>query len=168
MKQLNSYINEKLVINKDIKSPYKYHPKDWDELRKIIEKRLKKDKDADLNDIDVSNIKSMYKYIIIHKNNYRKQFGLFEKLDPHNIDISKWDVSNVENFNHMFYGCKNFNCDLSNWNVSNAKDMSQMFEYCYNFTGEGLENWKVSKVKDMYAMFTECKSLKNKPSWYKK
>ena len=35
-----------------------------------------------------------------------------------NCDLSKWDVSNVENMLDMFRDCIKFNCDLSKWNVS--------------------------------------------------
>jgi len=31
---------------------------------------------------------------------------LFADLDPHNIDIRYWDVSNVENMSYMFDNCK--------------------------------------------------------------
>ena len=104
MKQINNYIQEKLVINKNIKAKvYTCQPKDPDELKQILEERLAKDKNANLNDIDVSKITNM---------SY-----LFDELDPHNIDISKWDVSNVENFFGMFFVCYNFNCDLNNLNV---------------------------------------------------
>ncbi|WP_141080657.1 BspA family leucine-rich repeat surface protein, partial [Campylobacter jejuni] len=34
-----------------------------------------------------------------------------------NSDLSKWDVSNVENMSSMFEGCKNFNGDLSKWGI---------------------------------------------------
>ena len=108
MKQLNQYITEKLKINKDIKvKEYNYHPKDKDELESLINTLIKeRGKNADLNDIDVSNITDMSK--------------LFINLDPHNIDISEWNVSNVENMKRMFDNCKNFNSDISNWNVSNG------------------------------------------------
>ena len=54
MKTLNNYINEAL-IKKDTKIKiYNYYPKDIFELREIIEKRLKNNKNADLTDIDVS------------------------------------------------------------------------------------------------------------------
>ena len=80
MKGLTSYITEKLKINKD-SSKY-YYPKDKDELRSLIEKLLEeRGKDADLNDIDVSDIMDMSE--------------LFYGLDPHKIDISEWNVSNV-------------------------------------------------------------------------
>ena len=61
MKQLTTYITEKLRINKDSnKIEYHYHPKDRDELESLIKKLLKERGDeADLNDIDVSDITDM-------------------------------------------------------------------------------------------------------------
>ena len=116
MKQLTTYIIEKLKINKST-NLYHYHPKNKKELRSLIQELLKeRGNDADLNDIDVSDITDMH--------------GLFRDLDPHNIDISKWKVSNVKDMMFMFYECKNFNSDLSKWDVSNVKDMSDMFYGC--------------------------------------
>ena len=118
MKNLDNYITEKLHINKNT-SIYNYFPKTKEELRKILEERLTEDKDADLNDIDVSEITNM--------GVSEDLYGLFEGLDPHNIDISEWDVSKVNNMRYMFYRCYNFNCDLSKWDVSNVTDMHSMF-----------------------------------------
>ena len=148
MKELNNYIQEKLNLSK-----YTCKPKDRDELIEIIKDRLDKDKDANLNDIDVSGITDMY--------------DLFYTLEPHNIDISEWDVSNVTNMSYMFYGCENFNSDLSNWDVSNVEYMSYMFYYCKNFNSN-LSEWDVSNVKYMKRMFSWCDLLKNTPKWYKK
>ena len=115
MKNLNNYILEKLNI-KDIKHQYNYFPKTKGELRQILEERLKEDQDADLNDIDVSEITNMK--------------DLFGHLAPHNIDISEWNVSNVTDMYKMFYDCNSFNSDLSNWDVSNVTDMYNMFDGC--------------------------------------
>ena len=181
MKQLNTYITEKLVIGKNI--IHKKQVSTKEELRKILVIRLSQDPNADLNDIDVSKITNMGPM-----NNYK---GLFEGLDPHNIDISRWnirnvktmrgmfancpnfnsnlsgwDVSNVEDMGFMFDGCKNFNSDLSNWDVSNVTNMEFMFIECKKFNSD-LSNWDVSNVENMEDMFHECKSLKNIPSWYK-
>ena len=188
MKTLNNYINEAL-IKKDTKiKTYNYYPKDIFELREIIENRLKNDKNSDLNDIDVSKIIS---FCDTTRGQYRDR-GLFEGLDPHNIDISEWNVSKVENMKRVFFGCRNLVCDLSKWDVSNVetmdcmffnccntfnsnlsewdvskvKNMSRMFYDCYNFNSD-LSHWDVSKVEDMYNIFHGCKALKNKPSWYK-
>ena len=46
-----------------------------------------------------------------------------------NGDISKWDVSNVEDMYAMFSNSL-FNGDISKWDVSNVKDMSDMFDGC--------------------------------------
>ena len=178
MKALNRYILEKFQITKD-SVLYTCHPKDKVELRKILEERLTKDKNADLNDIDVSQITDMH---YISPNGYH---GLFAHLDPHNIKIDywdasnvkdmycifancpnfkgegleKWDMSNVENMGGMFKNCNNFNGDLGNWNVSKVNDMYAMFYRCEKFEGNGLENWNLSNVKDMSFMFYDCKNF---------
>ena len=191
MKTIVNFINEKLILNKQSQLyKYNYFPKYFDELRSLLEQLLEeRGKDADLNDIDVSKVTSFGDKIKNGK--CKEKYGLFYGLDPHNIDISKWNVSNVKNMQYMFYDCYNFDCNLSRWNVSNVKNMECMFSGCKRFEGKGLENWKpikcqnmycmfvdcynfdcdlsnwnVSKVKDMQYMFSECTSLKNRPSWY--
>ncbi len=143
MKNLKSYVQEAFRINKDYKpEQYSCQPKTKDELKQILAKRLEKDKNADLNDIDVSNIENMYQ--------------LFYRLDPYDIDISEWDVSKVETMDSMFAGCKHFDADLSKWDVSKVTNMRYMFYNCSNFEGKGLENLDVSKVTQMESMFANC------------
>jgi surface protein len=113
MNNLNTYIIEKLHLNKDIKPVYHYHPEGRDELKSLIEKLIEeRGLNADLNDIDVSNVTNMY--------------GMFYKSE-FNGDISSWDVSNVEDMYGMFFDSK-FNQDISKWNVSNVKDIRYMFK----------------------------------------
>lgn len=50
-----------------------------------------------------------------------------------NKDINNWDVSNVENMDHMFNGAKSFNQPLKNWDVSSVKDMFRMFDGATSF-----------------------------------
>ena len=152
MKTLIDIIEGLKIGSKTKVNTYSCQPKDKNELRSIINERLKKDKDANLNDIDVSEITDMS--------------NLFVKLYPYNIDISEWDVSKVTNMSYMFNGCDNFNCDLSNWDVSNVTDMKCMFNGCHKFN-QDISKWDVSNVIDMKYMFFWCDSLKNKPSWYK-
>ena len=114
MKSLKSYIQEKLVIKK---SKYNYFPKTKEELKDIINQRIKQDgKEVDLNDIDVSNITDMS--------------DLFYDLDKFNGNITKWNVSNVINMNGMFDNCENFNQDISKWNVSKVVYTDEMFDSC--------------------------------------
>ena len=142
MKQINKYICdhfendkfsilERLHINKDTGNHhYNYHPKTKDELKQLVDKLVKeRGNDADLNDIDTSKITNMY--------------GLFYK-SFFNGDISKWDVSNVEDMRYMF---------------------------CYSeFTGENgdISNWDVSKVINMDGIFYDSPIEKNPPKWHKK
>ena len=159
---LNNDVNDINDLGNELnKFNYKYHPKDFKELRHLVKQLLnERGKDADLNDIDVSQLTTFY------GKDTNGDYGLFERLDPHNIDISQWDVSNVENMRCMFHMCINFNCDLSYWDVSNVKDMRVMFAECKKFDCD-LSNWNVSNVRDMDNMFDGCISLKNIPSWYK-
>ena len=61
MKNLKDIILERLRINKDIDSNYyNYHPKTRDVLIKIVDRLIKKrGNNADLNDIDTSEITDM-------------------------------------------------------------------------------------------------------------
>ena len=182
-----SQVDEKLVINKD----YHYDaivPKSFNELRNIIEDRNDKfgagtkRKPINFNDIDVSEITTFQE--------------LFKYTDFKYIDISDWDVSNVEDMRNMFFKCEHLQSvgDLYDWNVSNVKYMSRMFYYCKQLKSVGdLSNWDVSDVEDISTMFENCKQLKsvgnlsnwnvsnvkymssmfynsgitNKPKWYK-
>ena len=83
---------------------------------------------------------------------------LFYNKEDINIDVSKWNVSNVKDMNRMFYNCEDFNCDLSNWDVSKVENMERMFHYCEKFNCD-LSNWNVSKVKNMSYMFYSCKNF---------
>ena len=100
MKTLTKYLNEKLIINKDYKSPYTCAPKSFEELRKIIDDRYNKlgpgtkQKPIDFNDVDVSNIDSFY------DNNIN--IGIFDSTKFEYIDISNWNVLKVKSMGYMF------------------------------------------------------------------
>lgn len=137
-------IIEKLKIGSKTKVNTKYHPKDKDELMKLLDKLIKeRGYEGDFNDIDTSEITDMScLFTFSHKkfNGDISEWDTSKVKDMHfmfadtefNGDISNWDVSNVENMNNMFYGCNNFNCDLNKWNISKVKniDTSWMFDYC--------------------------------------
>ena len=113
MKTLQNCITEKILINKNSKIAYNYHPKTKDELKNIIKQKIESEgNECDLNDIDTSNITDMS--------------NLFA-YSHFNGDISNWNVSNVKNMKYMFE-FSIFNNDISNWNVSNVTFKLDMFQ----------------------------------------
>lgn len=80
-----------------------------------------------------------------------------------NIDISKWDVSNVENMICAFMSTPNrwtkFNCDLSGWNTKKLKYADHAFSGCTKFEGKGLDKWDVSNLERAGGMFNRCKKF---------
>ena len=161
MKSLTHYIQEKLIIKKG--KNYKYFPKTKEELREIIEKRIKDEgNEVDLNDIDVSKIKDMsylFEYTNFNGNIYAWDVSnvtnmklVFYGCESFNQDISSWDVSNVTNMKGMFLGCETFNQDISSWEVSNVTNMEQMFYRCKAFNKD-ISSWDISNVTNMKDMF---------------
>ena len=188
MKTLNEYITEKLKVSKNQnQNKYNYCPQTREELDDLLDQLLKeRGWEADLNDIDTSNITDMSglfaKYRVdINKFKYNKNYNFSEfngdisKWDVSNVTdmegifywcekfegkgLENWDVSNVINMKYMFYNCITFNYNLSNWDVSNVTNMHGMFYWCINFDGKCLENWDVSNVKNMCEMFYGCEKL---------
>ena len=164
MKSLNQFIIESITKNKS--------PKNKKELISNIKELIGKGV-TDLNCIDTSKITDM-SYLFDRELSKIKNINI-SKWDVSNVEnmhsmfiycenfegkgLENWDVSNVKDMGHMFDGCKRFDCDLSGWNVSNVKKMGDMFANCENFKGKGLENWDVSNVTDMYRMFFNCKNF---------
>ena len=154
MKHLNQFITEYIVKKKldkfvDSENHYKYCPKTKRELIGNIKELFDKG-ETNLNCIDTSNIIDM-SYLF-------KTLNILSVLSI-NLDISKWNVSNVKDMSYMFFGCKSFDGDLSSWDVSNVETMEYMFTNCKNFTGKGLENWNVSNVINMESMFMGCENF---------
>ena len=164
MKSLNQFIIESITKNK--------FPKNKKELISNIKELIGKGV-TDLNCIDTSKITDM-SYLFDRELSKIKNINI-SNWDVSNVEnmhsmfiycenfegkgLENWDVSNVKDMGHMFDGCKKFDCDLSGWNVSNVKNMGDMFANCENFKGKGLENWDVRNVTDMYRMFFNCKNF---------
>ena len=159
MKLSNQHILEYLIINKDYQDNV-ITVKSFYELRNIIEDRYDKlgpgtkQNPIDFNDIDVSNIDSFC--------DVKRLLGLFHGIKFKYIDISEWNVSNVNLMFNMFYGCDKLKSvgDISDWDVSNVKSMCQMFHRCKELKSIGdISKWDVSNVTNMWNMFDGCESF---------
>ena len=116
IKKFEEFVNENLYNkSKDTGDIiYNYHPKTNSELIKLVNSLIEeRGNEADLNDIDTSEITEMQ--------------AVFQKT-KFNGDISQWDVSNVINMSHMFEQSE-FDGDISSWDMSNVEDNSDMFAY---------------------------------------
>ena len=154
MKTLKLYIKESLFDDEEdliSKNPYRFHPKNKKELQMCIQELIDEQigaKIIDLNSIDTSTITDM--------------FWLFKKFRKYNFDLSKWDVSKVEDMSCMFDHSQ-FNGDISKWDVSNVNNMAWMFDGC-QFNGD-ISKWDVSNVTNMHGMFMESPFNGNISRW---
>ena len=133
------------------------HPKTREELQDMIVKAIEENgPEVDLNYIDVSGINDMELLFRCYRNDLNSKNN--EILMSFNGDISEWDVRNVTNMNHMFWGAKNFNVDISEWDVSSVRNMGNMFCDAENFN-QDISGWDVSRVWNMVGMFQHAESF---------
>ena len=164
MKSLKQHINEKLVLNSNskIRNPkeYIYHPKTKEELVEIIKAEVEKDGwKCNFNHIDVSKITDM-SYLFSSNRFYGYN------LDKFNGDISRWNVSNVEDMRCMFLDAESFNQPIGDWDVSKVTTMESMFDGAYLFN-QPIGDWDISNVTDMRWMFFEAYSFNQDLSKWK-
>lgn len=85
---------------------------DRDQLLEVLQRGVKYfGFDGNFNWINTSHIEKM-------TNLFQHAFG--SNASKFNGDISKWDVSKVNNMMYIFKGCSSLTCDISNWDTSNV------------------------------------------------
>ena len=76
------------------------------------------------------------------------------------IDLSKFDASNVKTMNKMFRGCTNLKKIIfGNINTSLVENMEDLFYYCQNLITIDNLNFDTLSVKSMSRMFANCESI---------
>ena len=95
----------------------------------------------------MTTLKELFRFDNVVGRTRRKRRNL--QQHPHlinfDVDISLWDVRNVEDFTDMFHGATNFQTsDLSKWNTSSAKYVTGMFRGALSFEND-LSNWVSSR-----------------------
>ena len=101
--------------------------------------------DKDVSKVITTCVNDMYQLFLNHDFNQ-------------DIDISSWDVSNVKNMQHMFWGARDFNQDISSWDVSKVTNMTGMFREASAFN-QDISSWDVSNVEMMASMFRDATSF---------
>lgn len=151
MKNLRSYLTERLLINKNFKDN-KITVTSLKELKNIIKERYvdpntkKPNNHIDLSDIDVSELNDLSTAFLWYR---------FKT-----IDISGWDTSNVKDMTMMFYGCYDLTdiIGIENMNIDNVERMDYMFSDCRKLDiTDKIKDWKVNpKNVRVSGMFREC------------
>ena len=151
MKNLRSYLTERLLINKNFKDN-RITVTSLKELKNIIKERSvdpntkKPNNHIDLSDIDVSELNDLSTAFLWYR---------FKT-----IDISGWDTSNVKDMTMMFYGCFDLTdiIGIENMNIDNVECMNYMFSDCKKLDiTDKIKNWKVNpKNVRVSGMFREC------------
>ena len=77
---------------------------------------------------------------------------MFFEAESFSGDLSKWDVSKVNNMEEVFYHAYRFNSDLSSWDTSRVTNMRYMFYEAPRFNSD-ISSWDVSKVENFKQMF---------------
>lgn len=79
---------------------------------------------------------------------------MFDSTGVQSLDLSSWDVSNVEYFTAMFQGMNAMSAlNVSGWNTKSAIDMSSMFRNTYKLVNLDVQSFNTSNVSNMSMMF---------------
>lgn len=163
MKSINTYINEAFRL-RDNTSVTKRKIENVYQLNSVFSERCgvkrlwkgklgpgTKEKPINFNDIDVSGLTNF-------------KGARLSDFDMKYIDISGWDVSNIENMEDLFHYCHDLRSvgDLSRWDVSNVTNFRAMFAECENLRYVGdLSKWKMSNATKTMYMFSGCQKLRS-------
>ncbi len=134
--------DDEFALSSTQETSYEYFPKTRDELKEIVDMEIEKQGGVhvNLNMIDTSEITDMN--------------GTFYNCPSlETLDVSLWDVSNVEDMRSMFDGgCTSLRTlDVSKWNVSKVKEMRYMFNKCTSLhTDTTMWKYNTNKIKGMY------------------
>lgn len=124
---------------KDLKNSKNYTPRTYKELQKILQQKSFEN-DANLNDIDVSNLKEI------------GGFSEFKFFKHNNFYLDEWNVSNALTIENCFSYCHKFNSDISNWDVSNVKSFESVFIFCFSFNSD-VNKWDTRNGERFDYMF---------------
>ena len=100
----------------------------------------------------------------LNTKNVKSMNGMFSNLEGSgfkNLDLSKWDTSNLTDIERMFtlnYSIEKVN--VSNWNTSKITTMQDAFSSAHNLKEiKGIENWNTLNVKTINNMFAFSEKL---------
>nr|WP_307927317.1 BspA family leucine-rich repeat surface protein [Mycoplasmopsis bovis] len=138
-------------------------PKNTKEVPEHLPLKIKSLKLA-FNELNSEEVLNLDKWDV---SNVESMETMFFDAKKFNQDISKWKTKNVTNMTGLFSGAHNFNKPLNLWNVSKVTTMTNMFDGASKFN-QDLNDWDVSKVINMEEMFRSAESFNGKNRWLKR
>lgn len=76
------------------------------------------------------------------------------------IDLSKWNTSNITNLSNLFFECTRLKqIDLHTWNTESVSTCYWLFRGCSSLEFINIDGWNTCNVYDMDRMFCECPKL---------
>lgn len=94
----------------------------------------------------------------IHVAEANQLFRSFEYVEE--MDLEKFDVSEVTDFTGMFADCKKLQrLKVSSWKTEKAADMSGMFDSCWALAELDVSKWNTAAVTSFLGMFAGCNSM---------
>ena len=136
MKTITEYL-----INKYTKEETRYFVKNREELLQIISQRAENCKDGilDLNDLNIYNVTDLSDIFSFWYGQNRNKFKV--------LKIDKWNTGHVTDMSEMFSG-GNYDMDVSKWDVSNVEKMCGMFRGFKQGKSLDLKNWNPKKLRN--------------------
>lgn len=86
---------------------------------------------------------------------------MFNRSSTHSYQFAEnFDTSSLKNAEGMFYECGIMEIDLSKWNTSNLETTKQMFYMNQFMTKCNTSDWDMSSLKNCESMFYKCGNIR--------
>lgn len=88
--------------------------------------------------------------------------GLYEYLHYIGTSSKPTQPVGLKDYSYMFHNCDFEYIDLSDWDISEVEILRMMFCYCRKLNDiSSLKDWKFTTAQEISYMFESCDSLKN-------
>jgi len=163
MNGISKYLQEKLDLSEyksRLKSGKEIIIDSEDDMREHIKGILSdikngkyKDKLIDLSNIEFSPNVSSLLYFLTNLSTI--------KMNDLTIDVTGWNLENIESINSIFFDCYNVNevIGLDTWDTSNVENFGSAFDGSNIYDFSDIYSWNTSNAKYMHMMFKNCSSL---------
>jgi len=93
--------------------------------------------------------------------NAEKIEGMFSGLKSTDLDLSNFYIApTVTSLSGLFNSANNLKTlNISGWDISNIENISSMFRYCMKLEYVDISDWDVSNIKLAYSLFYRCYHL---------